>query len=126
MRCPRRAVKPPRLWRRVTSSAAAGGIDRIAESSRRGSLGSRLAGVRAMRARYPERIEDGAALLRRIRGALVALALAAASPVRADVSTAVSGSTLVVTGDDGPDRVDIGSTSDAVSVAGEDGTLVDG
>jgi hypothetical protein len=56
----------------------------------------------------------------------LALAFAAASLAWADVSTTVSGTTLLVTGNDSADLIRIGSASDGVTVAGEDGTLVDG
>jgi hypothetical protein len=49
-----------------------------------------------------------------------------ASLVRADVVTSLSGSHLVVTGDASADRVVIGPAPDGVTVAGVDGTLVDG
>jgi hypothetical protein len=60
------------------------------------------------------------------RAVQLALAFAAASLAWADVSTTVSGGALLVTGDDSADRIRIGSASDGVTVAGEDGTLVDG
>ena len=68
-----------------------------------------------MRERSSERIDVVAIVHEAMRAgllaALIAVALATASPVRADVSTAVSGSTLIVTGDDSPDRIEIESTS---------------
>ena len=54
-----------------------------------------------MRERFSERIDVVAivheAMPAGLLAALIAVALATASPVRADVSTAVSGSTLIVT-----------------------------
>jgi large repetitive protein len=58
----------------------------------------------------------------------VLLLLVALGPsvARGDVVTSVSGSKLVVTGDDGADTVLIEPASDGIRVVGLDGTLVDG
>lgn len=58
--------------------------------------------------------------------AVTALAFAMTSLAWADVSTTLSGSTLLITGDDSADGIRIESASDGVLVVGVDGTLVDG
>ena len=61
----------------------------------------------------------------RLRSSLLIIALGAAL-AHADVTTTLSGSSLVVTGDSSPDVVTIAGAPDGIVVSGSNGTLVDG
>lgn len=74
--------------------------------------------------RHPRRIQTTIGS-RTVGLALLIVALAA-STGRGDVSTRVSGTTLIVTGDDSADTVSIESAPEGIAVVGLDGTLVDG
>ena len=64
--------------------------------------------------------------VRNERAILIVFAFATTTFARADVTTSLSGSTLVVTGDDMADAIQLESAADGVSLVGVDGTLVDG